>query len=134
MEKVKDQRNRGRIPSNARKLYQERVTQPPFVFARPSCSHTPLFAINNAKSGKVTKHRHFVRAAGRNAQFIPVPVSVLGGWRSSEYAYVAAIADTIASRAMVPKTVARARCFQRHAARLVQDNVRCLEEAMLREI
>lgn len=38
------------------------------------------------------------------------------------------LADTVASRAMVSRGVSRAVAFHRHAARLVQNNVKCLME------
>lgn len=72
----------------------------------------------------------FIQAAGPDSRLVPLPMTTLVGWHPEAHQYMQELPDTVASRAMVSRVVSRAAVFQRHAARLVENNVKCLMDGI----
>lgn len=84
-----------------------------------SCITNPEGTLNNAHREKERKHQTFIERMGPSSRIVPLPMTTLGGWHSAAHSYVRALADDLASRAMVNRGRCRAALFHRHATRLV---------------
>lgn len=91
----------------------------------------PQGTLNTAHREKARKHQTFIESMGPSTRIVPIPITTLCGWHPEAHRYVRALADEVASRAMINRGRCRAALFQRYATRLVQNNVKCLMEGVI---
>ena len=96
----------------------------------PTLPQCPLRPLNQAENVKERRFARLVQDTGPRTRLVPIPMSTLGGWHPETHAFMCSLADSVTSRAIVERRVARQALFRRHAARLVQTNANGLLEGI----
>eukprot|EP00177_Eucheuma_denticulatum_P008465 GFKZ01015388.1.p2 GENE.GFKZ01015388.1~~GFKZ01015388.1.p2 ORF type:complete len:168 (-),score=7.07 GFKZ01015388.1:12-515(-) len=85
----------------------------------------PLTSLNAASAGKNRRCQSFIATSTRS-RLVPVPMSILGGWRRDAYA----VLIDVAARAMETFGRVRSVFVEMHEAASVASNVACLTTSL----
>ena len=123
------------LGSNGGTDFYDVVFVHPLTDARlQAVARNPTQPLQHARHHKLRHYSAFLQSQGPGSRLVPIPVSTLGGWHPEAYGFVAGLAESIASRAMMPRSFARQAMFCRHAARMVRNNANCLLDGVQVEI
>lgn len=67
----------------------------------------PLSVVNLVRADKFARFSTYMQSVGDGYRLVTIPLSTLGGWHPDVYSVVLSLASAIASKAVVPFTIAR---------------------------